>query len=77
MSQWRFPSLHRNEPHRHAARGRTNNQIATELNLSVNTVKTHLRNAYEKLNITNRAELAVFALSSGMTLSEGRVAYLT
>lgn len=62
---------------RHAVRGSTNNQIATELNLSVNTVKTHLRNAYEKLNITNRAELAVFALSSGMTLSEGRVAYLT
>lgn len=61
---------------RHAAKGRTNNQIATELNVSVNTVKTHLRNAYEKLNITSRAELAVLALSSGMTLSEGRVAYL-
>jgi len=61
----------------HAARGRTNLQIATELNLSVNTVKTHLRNAYEKLRITNRAELAVLALSSGMTLSESRVAYLT
>lgn len=61
---------------RHAVKGRTNSQIATELNLSVNTVKTHLRNAYEKLNITNRAELAVLALSSGMTLSEGRVAYL-
>ncbi|MBI1297082.1 hypothetical protein GC175_19205 [bacterium] len=61
---------------RYAVKGRTNSQIATELNLSINTVKTHLRNAYEKLNITNRAELAVLALSSGMTLSEGRVAYL-
>ncbi|MCB0113447.1 MAG: response regulator transcription factor [Caldilineaceae bacterium] len=61
---------------RHAAKGRTNHEIAADLQVSVNTVKAHLRNAYEKLNVASRAELAVLALSAGMKLSEGRVAYL-
>lgn len=37
--------------------GRTNNQIAEILCLSVNTVKNHLRNMYEKLDVKNRIDL--------------------
>ena len=38
------------------AGGATNNQLAEELGVSVNTVKFHLRNLYEKLDVRNRAQ---------------------
>lgn len=36
--------------------GKSNKEIGMELNISVNTVKFHLKNVYEKLNIKNRRE---------------------
>jgi len=42
-----------------AARGRTNGEIATALELSVNTVKKHLKDVFERLAITSRIELAL------------------
>lgn len=39
------------------AGGFTNNKIAEELFISVNTVKSHIRNSYQKLGVTNRIEL--------------------
>ncbi|MEM1337445.1 MAG: helix-turn-helix transcriptional regulator [Bacteroidota bacterium] len=37
--------------------GKTNKEIASELFISLSTVKTHITNLYGKLNITNRREL--------------------
>jgi len=38
------------------ASGRTNAQLAKDLDISVNTVKFHLKNLYEKLHVANRAQ---------------------
>ena len=38
-------------------RGRNNPYIREQLNISNNTLKTHLRNAYQKLSVSNRQEL--------------------
>jgi DNA-binding CsgD family transcriptional regulator len=40
------------------AQGATNRSVATELHLSPHTVKTHAHNAFAKLGITSRAQLA-------------------
>jgi two-component system nitrate/nitrite response regulator NarP len=42
------------------ARGRTNTELAAELNISINTVKFHLRNLYEKLDLKNRSQAIAF-----------------
>ena len=41
-----------------AAAGRSNREIAGELVVSVKTVEYHLRNAFQKLGIARRRELA-------------------
>jgi DNA-binding CsgD family transcriptional regulator len=40
------------------AQGATNRDVATELHLSPHTVKTHVHNAFAKLGIASRAQLA-------------------
>ena len=42
------------------AKGRTNTELAAELGISVNTVKFHLRNLYEKLGLRNRSQAIAF-----------------
>ena len=37
-------------------KGFTNNKIASDLKISLNTVKYHIRNIYEKLNIKSKNE---------------------
>jgi DNA-binding NarL/FixJ family response regulator len=47
------------------ARGRTNEEVAAELYVSLSTVKTHLANAQRKLHARNRVEIAAWAWESG------------
>jgi DNA-binding CsgD family transcriptional regulator/pimeloyl-ACP methyl ester carboxylesterase len=46
--------------------GRTNQQIAEELFVSLNTVSHHLRNIYAKSGAANRTEAATFAHQHGL-----------
>jgi len=46
-----------------AARGFSNYQIATELNLSEATVKRHLANVYQKIGVHSRSEAVRMALT--------------
>jgi DNA-binding CsgD family transcriptional regulator len=43
------------------ARGKTNREIALQLNISFHTTATHVRNILNKGNLANRAEAAAFA----------------
>ncbi|MCR4378189.1 MAG: response regulator transcription factor [Rhodospirillales bacterium] len=48
------------------SRGRTNQQIAGDLSISLNTVKFHLKNLYGKLDVKNRAQaVACYLNASG------------
>jgi DNA-binding NarL/FixJ family response regulator len=51
---------------RRLARGLGNKEIAAELNLSENTIKTHVRNILAKLNLRSRAEAAAYAVQAGL-----------
>ncbi|MFI0357961.1 response regulator [Actinomadura sp. 9N407] len=48
------------------ARGRTNDEIAGELFVSLSTVKTHLGSVQRKLGARNRVETAAWAWESGL-----------
>jgi two-component system nitrate/nitrite response regulator NarP len=45
------------------ARGHTNTELAAELGVSINTVKFHLRNLYDKLGLRNRSQAIAFYYS--------------
>lgn len=47
------------------SQGRSNKKIADTLFLSELTVKTHLKNIFKKLNVSNRTEAALFAINNG------------
>lgn len=47
------------------ANGRTNAEIASELNISLSTVKTHLASLMNKLGARNRVEIAMWAYETG------------
>lgn len=46
------------------AQGLTNDQVARQLHVSANTVKFHLKNIYEQLNVTNRTEASRWFLEN-------------
>ncbi len=48
------------------ARGLSNKQIGSELWVTEQTVKFHLRNIYRKLDIANRTEAAHYAYRHGI-----------
>jgi len=54
------------------ARGLTNAQIAEELYLSIETVKTYVKRLYAKLDVHNRAQAAVAASTHQLTPRSAR-----
>jgi DNA-binding NarL/FixJ family response regulator len=48
------------------ASGASNQEIAQKLSISVNTVKTHLKNILDKLQLDNRTQAATYALKHGL-----------
>ena len=48
------------------ARGATNRDIAEELIITENTVKVHLRNILDKLQLRNRQQAAAYAVQEGL-----------
>lgn len=53
-----------------AADGKSNDEIARELHLSVLTVRTHIQRAMSKLGARDRAQLVVLAYKSGLASLE-------
>lgn len=51
---------------RELARGLTNREIAEQLTVSLNTIKTHTRNIYAKLEVRNRTEAVMCAQALGL-----------
>jgi DNA-binding NarL/FixJ family response regulator len=52
------------------ASGFTNREIAERLSISEQTVKHHLRNIFDKTGVSNRLELALFAINHGLVPTE-------
>ena len=48
------------------ASGKTNNEVAEELVLSIRTVERHIGNLYSKIGARGRADATVFALTQGI-----------
>ena len=46
--------------------GLTNAQMAQRLHVSINTVASHLKNIYPKLDVNSRAQAATFAVTHGI-----------
>jgi len=51
---------------RMVAAGKTNNEVAIELFLSIRTVERHIGNIYSKIGARGRADATVFALTHGL-----------
>ena len=48
------------------ASGASNQMIANKLSISVNTVKSHLKNILDKLQLENRTQAAAYAMTHGL-----------
>ncbi|AVZ38604.1 MULTISPECIES: response regulator transcription factor [unclassified Dietzia] len=51
------------------AQGLSNEEIATVCYLSINTVKTYIREAYRKIGVTTRPQAVAWAMRSGLAAS--------
>ena len=48
------------------SQGKSNKQIALDLFISVNTVKVHVSNIYEKIGVSSRTEATLYAIENGI-----------
>jgi DNA-binding CsgD family transcriptional regulator/N-acetylneuraminic acid mutarotase len=48
------------------AEGASNQQIADQLNISINTVKVHVRNIFGKIGVASRTEATLYAVRMGL-----------
>jgi len=55
------------------ARGRSNKAIASELNLSERTVRSHVSRILAKLNLSSRTQATLYALRTGLAQLDDRV----
>lgn len=46
--------------------GSTNEEIASELYISVNTLKTHIRHLYGTLGVTTRVQAVIWGVRHGL-----------
>ncbi len=51
--------------------GASNQEIADELYLSVNSIKTYIRSAYRKVGVTTRAQVVAWCVQHGFPAAEG------
>jgi DNA-binding NarL/FixJ family response regulator len=49
------------------AAGAPNKEIARRLDLSMNTVKSHIRTAYRAMGVTSRTQAVLWAVDHGLT----------
>lgn len=55
------------------SKGLTNRELSKELEITVNTVKFHLSNLYEKLGVKNRAQAIAFFYSSRLAIEKNDI----
>ena len=52
-------------------RGLTNQEIAAELSLGLNTVKTYIRTAYRRIGVESRARAIIWTFTHGLVAVQG------
>jgi DNA-binding CsgD family transcriptional regulator/N-acetylneuraminic acid mutarotase len=54
------------------AEGKSNKEIAADLIISVNTVKVHVSNIFQKIEVSSRTEATLYAIENGIVSAPGQ-----